>query len=163
DDGRVRKLTSHGVRWRGRDYLGAWMAGQAGRSVRIRHMPHHDHEIEICDHTGRHLGTAHLADAATPEQLDELRRTRTVRARRLREDAKKAEALRRQRFAAAAAPTPAQRLGAVTAAEADQELTTAADSDMAALALPDLIPPAPPPDDWNTPVSLRPAAREEKR
>ncbi|MFE3282430.1 Mu transposase C-terminal domain-containing protein, partial [Streptomyces sp. NPDC059233] len=92
DDGRVRKLSSHGVRWRGRDYLGAWMAGQAGRSVRIRHMPHHDHEIEVCDPAGRHLGTAHLADAATPEQLDELRRTRTVRARRLREEAKKAEA-----------------------------------------------------------------------
>lgn len=67
DDGRVRKLTSHGVRWRGRDYVGAWMAGQAGRSVRIRHMPHHDHEIEVCDPAGRHLGTAHLADAATPE------------------------------------------------------------------------------------------------
>ncbi|MGW5347397.1 Mu transposase C-terminal domain-containing protein [Streptomyces sp. NPDC004050] len=163
DDGRVRKLSSHGVRWRGRDYLGAWMAGQAGRSVRIRHMPHHDHEIEVCDPAGRHLGTAHLADAATPEQLDELRRTRTVRARRLREEAKKAEALRRQRFAPATAPTPAQRLGAVTAAEADQELMTSAGSDMAALALPDLIPPAPPPDDWNTPASLRPAAREEKR
>ncbi|MEW2418897.1 Mu transposase C-terminal domain-containing protein [Streptomyces sp. NPDC046866] len=163
DDGRVRKLSSHGVRWRGRDYLGAWMAGQAGRHVRIRHMPHHDHEIEVCDPAGRHLGTAHLADAATPEQLDELRRTRAVRARRLREEAKKAAALRRQRFAPATAPTPAQRLGAVTAAEADRELDAAADSDMAALALPDLIPPAPPPDDWNTPASLRHAVREEKR
>jgi putative transposase len=163
DDGRVRKLSSHGVRWRGRDYLGAWMAGQAGRSVRIRHMPHHDHEIEVCDPAGRHLGTAHLADAATPEQLDALRRTRTVRARRLREEAKKAEALRRQRFAPATSPMPAQRLGAITATEADQELATSVGSDMAALALPDLIPPAPPPDDWNTPASLRSAALEEKR
>ncbi|MFJ7272770.1 Mu transposase C-terminal domain-containing protein [Streptomyces sp. NPDC099050] len=163
DDGRVRKLSSHGVRWRGRDYLGAWMAGQAGRSVRIRHMPHHDHEIEVCDLGGRHLGTAHLADAATPEQLDELRRTRTVRARRLREETKKAEALRRQRFAPATTPMPAQGLGAVTAAEADQELAAESDSDMAALALPDLIPHAPPPDDWNTPAALRPATWEEKR
>ena len=163
DDGRVRKLSSHGVRWRGRDYLGAWMAGQAGRSVRIRHMPHHDHEIEVCDPAGRHLGTAHLADAATPEQLDALRRTRTVRARRLREEAKKAEALRRQRFAPATSPMPAQRLGAITATEADQELATSVGSDMAALALPDLIPSAPPPDDWNTPASLRSAALEEKR
>ncbi|MBW5484424.1 Mu transposase C-terminal domain-containing protein [Streptomyces bambusae] len=163
DDGRVRKLSSHGVRWRGRDYLGAWMAGQAGRHVRIRHMPHHDHEIEVCDPAGRHLGTAHLADAATPEQLDELRRARTVRARRLREDAKKAEALRRQRFAPATTATPAQRLGALPAAEADAELATCAGSDMAALALPDLIAPAPPPDDWNTPASLRPSARKEKR
>ncbi|MEU3778930.1 hypothetical protein AB0F11_38150, partial [Streptomyces sp. NPDC032472] len=30
------------------------------------------------------------------------------------------------------------------------------------LALPELIPHAPPPDDWNTPASLRPAIREEK-
>ncbi|RSS56257.1 hypothetical protein EF912_14480 [Streptomyces sp. WAC07061] len=45
DDGRVRKSSSHGVRWRGGDYLGAWMAGQAGRPVRSWHMPHHDHEI----------------------------------------------------------------------------------------------------------------------
>ncbi|WP_443059401.1 Mu transposase C-terminal domain-containing protein [Streptomyces sp. NBC_00435] len=163
DDGRVRKLSSHGVRWRSRDYLGAWMAGQAGRSVRIRHMPHHDHEIEVCDLAGRHLGPAHLADAATPEQLDELRRTRIVRARRLREETKKAETLRRQRFAPATTPMPAQRLGAVTAAEADQELDAASDGDMAALALADLIPHAPPPDDWNTPASLRPAIREEKR
>ncbi|MFF3432552.1 Mu transposase C-terminal domain-containing protein [Streptomyces sp. NPDC002602] len=163
DDGRVRKLSSHGVRWRGRDYLGAWMAGQAGLSVRIRHMPHHDHEVEVCDRAGRHLGTAHLADAGTRQQLDELRRTRTVRARRLREEVKKAEALRRQRFAPATAPTPAQRLGAITVAEADQELAAASDSDMAALALPDLIPPAPPPDDWITPASLRSATREEKR
>ncbi|MFD5073073.1 Mu transposase C-terminal domain-containing protein [Streptomyces sp. NPDC058369] len=164
DDRRERKLSSHGVRWRGRDYIGAWMTGQAGRRVRIRHMPHHDHEIEVCDPTGRHLGTAHLADAATPEQLDELRRTRTARARRLREETKKAEALRRQRFAPATTPTPAQRLGAVTAAQADQELAAASDSDMASLALPDLIPHPPPPDDWNTPDSLRRnATREEKR
>ncbi|MEU9179963.1 Mu transposase C-terminal domain-containing protein [Streptomyces sp. NPDC048550] len=49
DDGRVRKLIRHGVRWRSRDYVGAWIAGQASRSVRIRHRPHHDHEIEVCD------------------------------------------------------------------------------------------------------------------
>lgn len=163
DDGRVRKLTSHGVRWRGRDYVGAWMAGQAGRSVRIRHMPHHDHEIEVCDPTGRHLGTAHLAEAATPEQLDALRRARTARARRLREETKKAEALRRQRYAPATTPMPAQRLGAVTAAEADQELAAAAHSDLAALALPDLIPPAQPPEDWNNPASLRPTTGKEER
>ncbi len=156
DDGRVRKLTSHGVRWRGRDYVGAWMAGRVGRSIRIRYMPHRDHEIEVFDPAGQHLGSAHLADAAKPEQLDALRRTRTARARRLREEAKKAQALRRQRFAPATVPTPAQRLGAVTAAEAVSGLQAAAHSDMATLALPGLIPPAPPPEDWNTPPSLRP-------
>jgi putative transposase len=54
--------------------------------------------------TGRRLGTAHLADQATPEQLDALRRARTQRARRLRADAKAAEQLRRDRFAVATIP-----------------------------------------------------------
>ncbi|GGS89433.1 hypothetical protein GCM10010206_60170 [Streptomyces cinerochromogenes] len=90
------------------------MAGQAGRTVRIRYMPHHDHKIEVFDPAGPHLGPAHLPDAATPEQLDALRRTRTARARRLREEAKKAQALRRQRFAPATTPTAPQRLSAGT-------------------------------------------------
>ncbi|MDX3855937.1 transposase family protein, partial [Streptomyces sp. AK02-01A] len=150
DDGQPRKLTSHGVQWRGRTYTAAWMTGQAGRQVRVRYMPHHDHEIEVCDSRGRHLGPAHLADAATPEQLQALREARTERARRLRADAKAAERLRRQRFAPTTSAEPAQRLGAVTAAQADRELDSADYTDIARLALPDLIPPAPPPAHWRT-------------
>ncbi|MER5539760.1 transposase family protein [Streptomyces mirabilis] len=154
DDGRPRKLTSHGVSWRGRTYIAAWMTGQAGRQVRVRYMPHHDHEIEVCDARGRHLGPAHLADAATPEQLQALREARAERARRLRADAKAAERLRRQRFAPTTSAEPAQRLGAVTAAQADRELAAADYTDAARLALPDLIPPAPPPAHWRTPPAL---------
>ncbi|MFE7618159.1 Mu transposase C-terminal domain-containing protein [Streptomyces sp. NPDC057496] len=72
-------MTSHGMQWRGRTYTAAWMTGQAGRQVRVRCMPHHDHEIEVCDGRGRHLGPAHLADAATPEQLQALREARAER------------------------------------------------------------------------------------
>ncbi|MFJ3791450.1 Mu transposase C-terminal domain-containing protein [Kitasatospora sp. NPDC090091] len=43
DDGRTRVITSHGVRFRNRDYLADWMTGQAGREVRVRFMPHHTH------------------------------------------------------------------------------------------------------------------------
>lgn len=71
------------------------MTGQAGRQVRVRYMPHHDHEIEVCDARSRHLGPAHLADTATPEQLQALREARAERARHLRADAKAAERLRR--------------------------------------------------------------------
>jgi putative transposase len=31
DDGKVRKITTKGVGWRARQYVGAWMTGQAGR------------------------------------------------------------------------------------------------------------------------------------
>ena len=46
---RTRTLTSHGVRFRNRDYVAAWMTGQAGREVTVRFMPHHDHRIEVFD------------------------------------------------------------------------------------------------------------------
>ncbi|MEU1258781.1 Mu transposase C-terminal domain-containing protein [Streptomyces chartreusis] len=154
DDGRPRKLTSHGVQWRGRHYIADWMTGQAGRTVTVRHMPHHNHAIEICDARGNHLGTAHLADAATPEQLQALRAARTQRAKRLRTELKAAEKLRNQRFAPATDAQPAQRLGALTAAEADRELATAPHTSPADLALPDLIPPTEPPAHWRTPASL---------
>ncbi|NGO73846.1 Mu transposase C-terminal domain-containing protein [Streptomyces boncukensis] len=121
DDGRTRIITSHGARFKNRDYLADWMTGQAGRTATVRFMPHHDHEIEVCDTHGHHLGTAHLADTATPEQISTLRRSRTRRARRLRADAKKAEQLRRDRFAPATTPQTARRLRALTQAQADQE------------------------------------------
>ncbi|WUV40281.1 Mu transposase C-terminal domain-containing protein (plasmid) [Streptomyces sp. NBC_01483] len=158
-DGRPRTITSHGVRFCNRDYVADWMTGQAGREVTVRFMPHHDHEIEVCTPDGRRLGTAHLADQATPEQLDALRRARSQRARRLRADAKAAEQLSRDRFAAATLPTDAHRLNAVTAAEAARELAQHRHTDLATLALPDLIPPASPPADWATPDALKARTR----
>ncbi|MCX5318057.1 Mu transposase C-terminal domain-containing protein [Streptomyces sp. NBC_00154] len=156
DDGRPRRLTSHGVRWRGRTYIAPWMTGQAGRTVTVRYMPHHNHEIDICDASGRYLGPAHLADAATLEQLQALRTARAERARRLRAEVKAAEMLRRQRFAPVTTAGPAQRLGALTSAQAGRELAAVEHTDASKLALPDLIPPAAPPADWRTPPSLAP-------
>ncbi len=69
DDGRTRKITTKGVAWRARQYVAAWMTGQAGREVRLRYMPHHEHEVEVFDaRTGEHLGAAFLADQASPER-----------------------------------------------------------------------------------------------
>ncbi|MEU2674663.1 transposase family protein [Streptomyces sp. NPDC007164] len=155
DDARTRTLTSHGLRFRNRSYLADWMTGQAGRKVTVRFMPHHTHEIEVCDPHGRHLGTAHLADQATDEQLTALRHARNTRARRLRADAKAAEQLRHERFAPATTPTPALRLNTITATEATRELARYEEADLTALALPDLIPPALPPADWATPQTLK--------
>ncbi|WP_228044870.1 Mu transposase C-terminal domain-containing protein [Streptomyces ferrugineus] len=156
EDGRTRKLSSHGVRWRGRTYIAPWMTGQAGRTVTVRYMPHHDHEIDVCDAQGAYLGPAHLADAATPEQLAAVRTARAQRARRLRAEVKAAETLRRQRFAPATTAGPAQRLGALTSVQAEHELAAAEHIDASKLALPDLIPHAAPPADWRTPPSLTP-------
>nr|WP_244502251.1 Mu transposase C-terminal domain-containing protein [Streptomyces oceani] len=153
DDGRRRTITSHGVRFRNRDYLADWMTGQAGRTVTVRFMPHHDHEIEICDAHSRHLGTAYLADAATPEQLSALRQARSRRAHRLRAEAKAAEKLR-VRFAPATVSQKTRRLDALTSSQAEAELARDATRELSDLALPDVIPPAAPPADWRTPPSL---------
>ncbi|GGT02973.1 hypothetical protein GCM10010206_77010 [Streptomyces cinerochromogenes] len=70
EDAGTRTLTTRGIRFRRRDYVGAWMTGQAGIQVRIRFMPHHDHRIEVYHAaTGRYLGPADLADQATDEQI----------------------------------------------------------------------------------------------
>ncbi|MCX5233449.1 IS4 family transposase [Streptomyces sp. NBC_00233] len=80
ETGRFRVISTRGVRFRSRDYVGAWMTGQSGLRVRVRFMPHHQHRIEVFDAaTGRYLGPAELADAATPEQISAVRTERATR------------------------------------------------------------------------------------
>lgn len=152
EDAGTRTLTTRGIRFRRRDYVGPWMTGQAGIQVRVRFMPHHDHRIEVYHAaTGRYLGPADLADQATDEQISAVRRARAARARRLKKDL---EASQRERYAAVNQPEVPRRLGALTTAQAEAELTQAAGTDLSDLAMPDLIPPAAPPADWRTPPSL---------
>ncbi|MER6655071.1 Mu transposase C-terminal domain-containing protein [Streptomyces sp. NPDC000971] len=152
EDAGTRTLTTRGIRFKKRDYVGAWMTGQAGIQVRIRFMPHHDHRIEVYHATtGRYFGPADLADQATEEQVSAVRRARAARARRLKKDL---EASQRERYAAATQAKAPQRLGALTTAQAGAELAQATDTDLSDLALPDLIPPAAPPAGWRTPASL---------
>ncbi|MGW1658979.1 Mu transposase C-terminal domain-containing protein, partial [Streptomyces atratus] len=99
EDAGTRALTTRGVRFRRRDYVGSWMTGQAGIQVRVRFMPHHDHRIEVYHAaTGRYLGPADLADQATDEQISAVRNARAARTRRLKKDL---EASQRERYAAA--------------------------------------------------------------
>ena len=135
DDGRTRKITTKGVAWRARQYVAAWMTGQAGREVRLRHMPHHEHEVEVFDaRTGEHLGDAFLADQASPEQIAQVHRARADRRRRL-----------------ATAAVPPQPVAAVTGAEAAAELADAGDKTLRAEARPGLMPPGPPAPGWVLP------------
>ncbi|MCZ0975700.1 Mu transposase C-terminal domain-containing protein [Streptomyces albulus] len=152
EDAGTRTLTTRGVRFKRRDYVGPWMTGQTGIQVRIRFMPHHDHRIEVYHAaTGRYLGPADLADQATEEQVRAVRRARAARARRLKKDL---EASQRERYAAVTQAAAPQQLGALTTAQAGTELHQATDTDLSDLALPDLIPPNAPPADWRTPPSL---------
>jgi putative transposase len=161
DEGRTRPVTTRGVRFKGRYYIAPWMTGRTGTRVSVRHMPHHRHEIELFDPaTGRHLATAHLADEATPEQVTAIRRTRAARTRRIKKDLDDSQRQRHERYAAATQPEAPRRIGSLTAAEADRELATSTFTDLSALALPDLIPPTPPPAHWRTPAALL-AARPE--
>ncbi|MFJ1878672.1 Mu transposase C-terminal domain-containing protein [Streptomyces sp. KS_5] len=152
EDAGTRTLTTRGIRFRKRDYVGPWMTGQAGTQVRIRFMPHHDHRIEVYHAaTGRYLGPADLADQATDEQISAVRKARAARTRRLKKDL---QASQRERYAAVSRPAAPQRLGALTTAQAEAELAQATGTDLSDLALRDLIPPAAPPAGWRTPASL---------
>ncbi|MFF8271829.1 Mu transposase C-terminal domain-containing protein [Streptomyces sp. NPDC016562] len=152
DDGRVRVLSSKGVRFRNRDYVAAWMTGLAGERVRVRFMPHHDCRIEVFDAaTSRYLGSAELADQASPEQISAVRSARAARGRRLRKDL---AAVQQERYRAQARPGRPEQLQALTSQEAGRELAEEKTADLSRLALPDLIPPAVPPPGWRTPASL---------
>ena len=123
DDGKVRKITTKGVGWRARKYVGAWMTGQVGREVRLRCMPHHEHEVEVFDgRTHEHLGAATLADQASSEQIAELRRAREKRRRQLKADLSAGEKSRRIRYAAATTAAPPQPVTALTSAQVAAEL-----------------------------------------
>ncbi|WP_086559298.1 Mu transposase C-terminal domain-containing protein, partial [Streptomyces africanus] len=126
EDAGTRTLTTRGIRFRRRDYVGAWMTGQAGIQVRVRvrFMPHHDHRIEVYHAaTGRYLGPADLADQATDEQISAVRRARAARTRRLKKDL---EASQRERYAAVNQSEAPRRLGALTTTQADAELAQTA-------------------------------------
>jgi len=160
DDGRVRKITTKGVSWRGRSYVGPWMTGQVGRTVRLRWMPHHEHEVEVFDaRTQQHLGPATLADQASPEQIAELLRTRQQRRKQLAADLKAAERSRRIRYAATTTASLPERVTAITEAQAGAEVGEADEKRLRAAALPNLIPLRPPAPGWVLPhPEDRPAA-----
>ncbi len=154
DDGRVRKITTNGIRWRCRAYVAPWMVGHVGTRIRLRYLPHYDGQIEVfsAEYPDRHLGTAHLADEATLEQRRALALVRDNKARQLKADLKAAEKLRKTRYSAtttAAAPRPRRM---VTSFEAQAEIARSRAGDLAARALPDLIPPREPPASWARPV-----------
>ncbi|MFJ6701141.1 Mu transposase C-terminal domain-containing protein, partial [Streptomyces sp. NPDC091272] len=153
DDGRTRKISTNGIRWRSRFYIAPWMVGRVGTRVRLRYLPHYDGQIEVfcADNTDRYLGPAHLAQAATLEQRRELSALRDARARALKADLKAAERQRRTRYTATTTPAAPRPRRTVTQQQAQEELARGRAVDLAARALPDLIPPREPPPGWARP------------
>lgn len=168
DDGRVRVLAGKGVRWRNRHYVASWMTGQAGRKLRLRYMPHHEHEIEVYDAaSGRHLGSAYLSNRASTEQIREMKRARAREADRLKRLLSAAEKDRATRFAAATRGTPAEVLGTVTELEAAAAVRAHGASDLAEVALPGYLPlPHGMPASWPAPnpgEAAAPCAEDDER
>ncbi|MFE4873908.1 Mu transposase C-terminal domain-containing protein [Streptomyces sp. NPDC056682] len=154
DDGRTYTISTSGVRWRRRSYLTPWMNGRTGTKVSVRRLPHHDDTIEVFDAaTGRHLGSAFLAAAASREQIRAVQAARTAAARRLTADLKAAEKLRRRRFEAPTTAAPPRLLTSSTSAQAEDELSAAAQTTPAR---PDLVPHGPAPATWARPRTTRP-------
>lgn len=153
DDGRIRKITTNGVAWRRRAYIADWMAGHVGTRVRLRYLPHFDATIEVFTADGpvRHLGSAYLAEAATPAQRRALSKVRESKARALKADLKAAEKLSRTRYTATTTPAAPHPRRSVTEQQAQEEISRARAVDLAARALPDLIPPRDPPPGWARP------------
>ncbi|MET9324973.1 Mu transposase C-terminal domain-containing protein [Streptomyces sp. NPDC003038] len=155
DDGRIRKITTNGVAWRRRAYIADWMAGHVGTRARLRYLPHFDGRIEVFTADGpvRHLGTAYLAEAATPAQRRALSKVRESKAHALKADLKAAEKLSRSRYTAMTMPAAPLPRRSVTGQQAQEEISRAQAVDLAARALPDLIPPREPPPGWARPRS----------
>ncbi|WP_425554920.1 transposase [Kitasatospora putterlickiae] len=153
DAGGDKVLSTKGVYWRGRYYVGPWMHGMDGTRVRVRFVPHHDHEIEVFDATtGAHLGPAHLANAATAAQRAALRRAKDAQRRTMVRALASAD--RQRRYGAVTGPGRPEPLAALTATEAEEQLAAAAGpgSALAKRALPDLIPPREAPASWARPI-----------
>ncbi|MEU2119484.1 Mu transposase C-terminal domain-containing protein [Streptomyces sp. NPDC016459] len=151
DDGSTRVITTRGVQWRRHNYIGPWMVGMGGTRIAVRHLPHHDASIEVFGLDGTYLGNAVLAEQASQEQIRAVRNARKAKERRLRADLKAAARLRRDRFKAVTSATPPQRLGSLTEAEAEAELS-GADTTALRHADPGYIPHTAVPDGWARPI-----------
>jgi putative transposase len=122
-DRSTRIIHGHGIRWQNRDYVGAWMTGRTGTEVVVRYQPHHPRTIEAFHaQTGQHLGTAHLADEASEQEIREVYQARDERVKRLRRDLADAQRRRRRQFQPLTQAGPARQAGTMTRKQAAAEL-----------------------------------------
>ncbi|WP_345981139.1 Mu transposase C-terminal domain-containing protein [Streptomyces sp. DSS69] len=123
-DNKPRKITSHGVEFHNRYYMPAKKGvGCIGREVRVRWMPHHDHEIDLYSFRGnRYLGRAFLSNEASEEMRAEVLNERDEHSEVLRKALKRSAERRRDRHLPSTQPEPPVRAIRMTEQEARAEL-----------------------------------------
>jgi putative transposase len=153
--GRPLTITTKGVQWKRRHYIAEWMVGRVGSQVTLRYMPHHESQVEIYQGT-TFLGTAYLTDQATPAQLRALDNAKKREAAALRADLKKAERLRKARYAPATQPSAPTRITPLTSEQAASQLQdldqASQPATLRAQSLPDLLPRPTPSATWTLPT-----------
>lgn len=159
DDGKERGITTAGVNFMSRAYVGEWMVGCVGQRVRVRWLPNHPQLIEVFDaRTGEHLGSAYPSDEADEEQRKALIATRARKSKQLANELRAAERKRKVRYAAATTAAPPRSLGSVSELTAEVELAEERDAHTRARARPDLFELRPPARSWVLPRRNPPAA-----
>lgn len=152
DDEKSRLITTNGVAFHSRQYVGECMVGRAGDRVRIRWLPNHPEIIEVFDaDTGVHLGCAYPSDEADLEQRKRLYAARARKSRELKSALNAAEVKRRVRYAAATTAAPPQALGSVSELQAEVELAEERDTPPKTTRRPDLFDHRPPASGWALP------------
>jgi len=152
DDEKTHLITTNGVAFHSRQYVGECMVGRAGDRVRIRWLPNHPEIIEVFDgDTGRHLGSAYPSDEADPDQRKRLYAARARKSRELQSAFRAAEAKRRVRYAAVTTAAPPEALGSVSQLEAEVELAEERDAGPETAARPDLFARRPAASGWALP------------
>ena len=104
--GETRTVTKRGVRLNNRWYNCAELCGHVGTTVEVRHMPHHDGEVEVFA-GGEHLGTAQLVERMSRAEMERLIAHRHEDARWLAQVTRAAAKKRRIVYAAMTEPGPA--------------------------------------------------------
>ena len=114
DQGVKRKITSKGVELHGRHYMPKKHVGTLGRTLRVRWMPHHVHEVDLYDWaSNRYLCAAFLSDEASSEQVKQVLEDRSERDRALTKALSASAKRRVERHAPATepvAPVPLTRM-----------------------------------------------------
>ncbi|MCX5063833.1 MULTISPECIES: Mu transposase C-terminal domain-containing protein [unclassified Streptomyces] len=122
-DNKIHKVTSHGVEFRNRYYMPEKGVGRIGLELRVRWMPHHDHEIDLYTFRGnRYLGRAFLSNEASEEMRKAVLSDRDEHSEVLRQALKRSADRRRERHLPSTQPELPVRALRMTEQEARAEL-----------------------------------------